>query len=120
MGEAVDTRTDLYALGVMLYQMASGRLPFEAVLTGTMLLAHAHETPAPIQSLAPDLPPPLARLIMQLLEKDPGARPASAAEVSTRLAGCLPGAPRASRTWLAVLAAVLLAAGAVIAYLAIR
>src|ERR1043166_2332401 len=112
MGEAVDTRTDLYALGVMLYQMASGRLPFEAVLTGTMLLAHAHETPAPIQSLAPDLPPPLARLLMQLLEKDPDARPASAAEVSTRLAG-LAGAHRASRAWLAVLAAVLLAAGTV-------
>jgi serine/threonine-protein kinase len=123
MGLAVDPRTDLYALGVMLYRMASGRVPFDAALTGTMLLAHAHEIPMPILTLAPSLPPALARLIMQLLEKDPDARPASAAEVATRLDGCLPGnrgTSPGSLRWLAMLAALLVACAAVIAYVLAR
>jgi serine/threonine-protein kinase len=123
MGLAVDPRTDLYTLGVMLYQMASGRVPFDAVMTESMRLAHAHETPRPITSLVPDLPPALARLIMQLLEKEPEARPATAAEVTARLDRCLPAdaASRARRTWwLAALAAAVIVAGAGIAYLAFR
>ena len=116
MGKDVDPRTDLYALGVMLYHMASGRVPFHAALTGTMLLAHVHETPTPIQTVAPNLPPALAALIMQLLEKDPAARPASAAEVAARL-DRLHGARRSSKArWLVVLAAVLAASGAALAY----
>jgi serine/threonine-protein kinase len=119
MGLAVDPRTDLYTLGVMLYQMASGRIPFDAVMTESMRLAHAHETPRPISSLVPDLPPALARLIMQLLEKDPAARPATAAEVAARLDRCLPGAASTRRTWwLVALAAAMVVAGAAIAYLA--
>jgi serine/threonine protein kinase len=119
MGLAVDPRTDLYTLGVMLYQMASGRIPFDSVMTESMRLAHAHETPRPITSLVPDLPPALARLIMQLLEKDPAARPATAAEVAARLDRCLPGASPARRTWwLAALAAAVVVAAAAIGYLA--
>jgi serine/threonine protein kinase len=120
MGRAVDPRTDLYALGVMLYHMASGRVPFAAALTGTMLLAHAHEIPTPIQTVAPHLPPALATLIMQLLEKDPDARPASAAEVAARLDRL--GANRAgsSTPWLVVLAAALVLSGAAIAYVLLQ
>ena len=124
MGLAVDPRTDLYALGVMLYQMASGRVPFDAQLTGTMLLAHAHEIPTPILARAPDLPAELARLIMELLEKDPDARPASAAEVAARLDACLPGArPRwraaPGARWLVVIASAL-AVAAALAYALVR
>jgi serine/threonine-protein kinase len=121
MGLAVDPRTDLYTLGLMLYQMASGRVPFDAVMTESMRLAHAHESPRPITALVPDLPPALARLIMQLLEKDPGARPATAAEVADRLDRCLPAgaASPARRTWLlAALAAAVVMASAALAYLA--
>ena len=124
MGLAVDPRTDLYALGVMLYQMASGRVPFDAQLTGTMLLAHAHEIPTPILTRAPDLPAALARLIMELLEKDPDARPASAAEVAARLDACLPGARPRWRSalgarWLVVIATAL-AVAAALAYVVVR
>jgi serine/threonine protein kinase/Flp pilus assembly protein TadD len=89
MGRAVDARTDLYALGIMLYRMASGRVPFDAPTAGSMLIAHATVAPIPLLTLAPDTSPALARLIMQLLEKDPAARPASAGEVATRLESCL-------------------------------
>jgi serine/threonine protein kinase len=120
MGLAVDPRTDLYALGVMLYQMASGRVPFDTPMTQSMLLAHAHEPPVPILTRVPDLPPALAGLIMQLLEKDPAARPASAAEVATRLdrlSGT--GAKPARRAlWLAILAALI--AGAALAYVLLQ
>ena len=119
MGLAVDPRTDLYALGVMLYHMASGRVPFDAELTGTMLLAHVHETPTPIQTVAPGLPPALATLIMQLLEKEPARRPASAAEVAGRLDRLRVGAAGASRAWWLVVAAVLAALGA-FGYLLLR
>ncbi len=85
LGHAVDHRTDLYALGVMLYRMAGGRLPFDAPTMGSMLMAHALEPPPPLLALAPDLSPALAGLIMRLLEKDPAARPGTAAEVANRL-----------------------------------
>ncbi|HEX4416262.1 MAG TPA: protein kinase [Kofleriaceae bacterium] len=91
MGRPVDHRTDLYAFGVMLYRMASGRAPFDAPSMVSMLMAHATEVPPPIASLAPEISPALAALIMQLLEKEPEARPANAAEVGARLDGCLPG-----------------------------
>jgi serine/threonine protein kinase len=89
MGLSVDPRTDLYALGVMLYRMASGRMPFEAPTAASMLLAHATEAPTPVLTLAPDTSPPLAALIMQLLQKEPELRPASAGEVVARLEDCL-------------------------------
>jgi serine/threonine protein kinase len=89
MGLAVDSRTDLYALGVLLYRMASGRMPFEAPTAASMLLAHATEAPTPVLTLAPDTSPPLAALIMQLLQKEPAQRPASAGEVVARLEDCL-------------------------------
>jgi serine/threonine protein kinase len=89
MGAAVDARTDLYALGVMLYRMTSGRMPFNAPTAASMLLAHATEAPTPVLTLAPDTSPALAALIMQLLDKEPAQRPANGGEVVARLEDCL-------------------------------
>ena len=84
-GLLVDGRADVYALGVMAYEAATGRPPFQADNAIALVLKHLNEPPQPVRSLRPDLPPGLAWLIDSMLEKDPAARPTAAA-VSARLA----------------------------------
>ena len=84
-GETVDARSDLFSLGCVLYRMTRGRLPFRGDGTMAILTALATQTPTPLRDLCPTVPPALADLVMQLLEKDPAAQPRSAAEVAERL-----------------------------------
>lgn len=70
---------DFYALGVVLYQMLAGRLPYQASSTLAMLFAHVSATPVP---LPPDVPAPVADLCMRLLDKRPRERPTRAAEIA--------------------------------------
>jgi serine/threonine-protein kinase len=74
----IDGRSDLYALGIVAYQMLTGRPPFEASSTPAMLVKHLSERPAPIEQRRADVPRDLARVVMTLLEKDPAARFSSA------------------------------------------
>ena len=86
VGDAVDHRTDLYAWGVMAYEMLSGAHPFGRHVTSQQLVtAHLTESPAPITGKNATVPPALAALVLQCLEKDPARRPASAAAVLTAL-----------------------------------
>jgi serine/threonine-protein kinase len=75
----IDGRSDLYALGVVAYQMLIGRPPFEASSTPAMLVKHLSERPPSIEQRRSDVPRDLARVVMTLLEKDPAARFSSAA-----------------------------------------
>jgi serine/threonine-protein kinase len=88
-GETVDARADLYALGVVLYQMLTGTLPFQGASFLSVL--HRHVTEAPVSPAArrPDLrlPEAAVALVMRCLEKDPAKRPAGAKEVEEELAG---------------------------------
>src|SRR5436309_1353686 len=74
-GEAtVDGRADLYAVGVMAYEMLTGQPPFTGATTLAVLAAHVTQAPPPIAALRPDLLTPFAMAIMRCLEKDPAAR----------------------------------------------
>jgi serine/threonine-protein kinase len=83
----VDGRADLYALGVLGYQMLAGRLPLEATSTPALLVKQLSERPVPIAERRPDTPPDLAAIVMRLLEKEPEDRFASAEELVAALEG---------------------------------
>lgn len=85
-GELPDARSDLYALGVVLYELVAGRPPFPRSTAHEVMRAHLHDRPRPLAHCAPDARPELCSLVDGLLAKDPGARPASAYEVLARLA----------------------------------
>ena len=72
---------DIYALGVVGYEMLVGTPPFQGRSTSAILAAHVRETPTPIETRRYDVPRPLVDLIMQCLEKEPDRRPRSGAHV---------------------------------------
>ncbi|MGK2935807.1 MAG: protein kinase domain-containing protein [Gemmatimonadaceae bacterium] len=80
-----DHRADIYALGVLAYEMLSGSTPFSGRSPQAMLAAQVTETPDPVSKLRPTIPPMLADLVMWCLEKRPADRPQSAAEVMHEL-----------------------------------
>jgi serine/threonine-protein kinase len=95
MGERdIDGRADLYALGVVGYQMLSGELPFNATSTPALLVKQISERPIPVDVHRPDAPPDLARAVMMLLEKDPANRfPTADALVTALDSGDVPELP---------------------------
>ena len=84
-GHAVDGRTDLYALGCVMWWLLAGEMPFNAPDAMGLMLAHVNEAPRLLSEVRPDLPPGLVALVVDLLAKDPAARPADAREVIRRL-----------------------------------
>jgi serine/threonine-protein kinase len=87
----VDARSDLYALGCLLYAMLSGGPPFAADHPVAVLHQHLHRRPVSLRALCAGVPPDLDRLAGDLLAKDPAARPATADLVRRRLAAITGG-----------------------------
>jgi serine/threonine-protein kinase len=77
----VDHRTDVYSLGVILYELVTGRRPFQADGLGALLLKQMTERPVPPGDLNPEIPVALERSILRMLEKEPAQRQQSMVEV---------------------------------------
>lgn len=110
-GEAADVRSDLFSLGVILYRLGCGRLPFQGEDALATLQAVANEEPLPVVVVNPKLPAELSNLVTQLLQKKAERRPASAAVAAQTLQALekkllrarelkqQTPAPRSSSTW---------------------
>jgi eukaryotic-like serine/threonine-protein kinase len=84
-GRRIDARSDLFSLGAVLYEMATGRVPFQGDSSAQVFAALLHENPEPITSLNPDAPPALEGIISKALEKERELRAQSAAELRSDL-----------------------------------
>ncbi len=84
-GRTVDHRTDIFSLGVILYEMARGHRPFEGASSAELASAILRDTPGPVSEIRTDLPADLTRVIRRCLEKDPRQRVQTARDVVNEL-----------------------------------
>jgi serine/threonine-protein kinase len=86
MGQQLDGRSDIYALGIMSYELLTGRLPFDAKTPTEMITGHLKTIPAPPSKFKPDIPAELDAIILRCLEKNRDKRWANTAELRAALA----------------------------------
>lgn len=87
MGQGVDIRSDLYALGLLTYEMLSGAPPFDAANAWAVLRQQIEIQPAPLRQTRPDVPPWLEAIIMRVIAKDPAKRFQTPAEMLAAIIG---------------------------------
>jgi serine/threonine protein kinase len=87
-GEAVDARADVYATGIVLFEMLSGRMPFEGESTAEVVAAVLRHTPVLLSSLRPDVPRPLEAVVMQAMSPRPSDRFLTVRDMRAALSQC--------------------------------
>jgi serine/threonine-protein kinase len=92
-GRGTEPRSDLYALGVVFYELLTGQRPFAGDTPFAILQKHCHAEPVPPSQVEPGVPPELEGIVLRLLGKTPDARPASAEELVVALRDWLNRAP---------------------------
>ncbi len=85
-GKDLDGRSDIYSFGLVLYQMATGTLPFQSADAASLMYMHVHEAPKPPDTINPKIPPWLRDIILKCLAKNPADRFATAAELKAAIA----------------------------------
>jgi serine/threonine protein kinase len=99
MGQELDVRSDMYSLGVVLYKLLTGQVPFNADTPTAVIFMHIYEPPPSIKELNPDVPDELVRITNKLMEKKPDARypdpTALIADLEAFLSGATPTASAA-------------------------
>ncbi|HEX8975025.1 MAG TPA: Stk1 family PASTA domain-containing Ser/Thr kinase [Solirubrobacteraceae bacterium] len=108
-GHAVEAGSDLYSIGIVLYEMLTGRVPFDADAAVTIALKHVSEAPRALRQLNPHVPPELEQVVLWALNKNPADRPRTADEFIAALesvrASILSGEPAQHTAAMAVLGA---------------
>jgi serine/threonine protein kinase len=90
-GKGSDARSDVYAVGAILYEMMTGRAPHEGDNAMEVLHKKANENPVPVRALRPDVPENLESVIMRSLEREPSARPQTMNQLEYELVRCMEG-----------------------------
>jgi serine/threonine-protein kinase len=88
-GEELDSRSDLYSLGVIIYEMLTGQLPFDALSPMGIVLKHTTEPPRPLRDFRPDIPSPIQEVVLRALKKEPRERHQSALEMTQQFEAAL-------------------------------
>jgi hypothetical protein len=87
--EEIDGRTDIYSLGVIVYQLTTGEFPFKGTSIVTLRRAHCHEMPRPLEEFDPNIPPEWSRAVLRAMSKDRNDRQLTAGDFASELSAAI-------------------------------